>query len=407
MLPHVMASRSRFTGRLVPRWFVGGSIALCALAATGCRKKKIIDDETLSLAVGARHACALMINKGVRCWGANDMGQLGETTREPHPTPVRLRGTTERYTDLEAGGTMTCARTQERGVECWGSVRRATSRGDEPVPIDVSSLKDVEQIALGESHGCVRLEQGTVRCFGNNDRGQLGAGHTNRLPGVVEVSGLWGVVWLSAGKEHTCAVLTDTSVRCWGRNHEGQLGDGTTKDSASPVSVAQVQGAKRVAAGGAHSCALVSDGAVRCWGKNDHGQLGDGTKVRHPIATPVANLSEQKGVAAGDSHSCSFGVDASVRCWGQNNHSQMADGTSDDRTTPHRVAGFAGQGITAVPEQPFALADVKLGDGFTCVRASDKRIRCWGKNDQGQAGDGTREVRAVPVGVKLQKVVEP
>ncbi len=380
-----------------------GLVAVAAVSSSGCRRKKKIDDETLSLAVGARHACALMANKGVRCWGANELGQLGGGKREPHPMPVRMVGTTDSFIDLEAGGSMTCARTEAHTVECWGGARRQTSSGEEPIPIDVSSLKDVEQMAIGGTHACARMEMGTVRCLGGNEHGQLGVGKVERVPGVVEVGGLWGVVWISAGKEHSCAALTDGSVRCWGRNHEGQLGDGTTKDSASIVTVAQLRGVRRVACGAAHSCALLSDGGVRCWGKNDQGQLGDGTQVRHPLSTPVPGLEEQKGIAAGDAHTCSWGADASVRCWGANDQSQMADGTQKPRVAPHRIPGFSGQSITALPEQPFSIAEVKLGDGFSCVRASDKRIRCWGRNDVGQAGDGTREVRPVPVAAKLAK----
>jgi alpha-tubulin suppressor-like RCC1 family protein len=395
-------AEAHYTRAVLPRLAIATLAVALAVGSTGCRKRKKIDDETLSLAVGARHACVLMTDKGVRCWGANESGQLGEVSREPHPIPARLRGTTDRYVELEAGGSLTCARTESKTVECWGAAHLATTAGQEPIPIDVSGLKDVEQIAVGANHACVRLETGLVRCFGANDRGQLGIGHTDRVKGHVEVAGLWGVTWISTGREHSCAVVTDGSARCWGRNHEGQLGNGTTKDSATPVTV-ELAGVKRVAAGGAHSCALMNDETIRCWGKNDQGQLGDGTKVRHPISTPVTGLIEQKGVATGDAFSCSWGADAVVRCWGANDHSQMADGTREARPTPHRIVGFTGQGITAVPERPVAVLEVKMGEGFTCVRASDRRVRCWGRNDVGQAGDGTREVRGVPVGVKLAK----
>jgi alpha-tubulin suppressor-like RCC1 family protein len=379
-----------------------------ALASSGCHKRKKIDDETLSLAVGARHACALMTDKGVRCWGANELGQLGVPPGPPHPRPVRMIGTTQGFVDLAAGGALTCARTEQHTVECWGGMRRHTASGFEPIPIDVRSLKDVEQLAIGENHACARMEMGTVRCFGDNEYGQLGAGAggpaRDRVAGLVEVGGLWGVVWISAGKDHTCAVVTDGSVRCWGRNQEGQLGDGTTKDSAAIVTVASLTGVQRVACGAAHTCALLRDGSVRCWGKNDQGQLGDGTQVHHLVPTAaVSGLEEQKGLAAGDANTCAWGADGAIRCWGANDHSQMADGTHEPRPTPHRIPGFSGPGFTPVPELTVAIATLQFGDGFACVRASDKRIRCWGQNDAGQAGDGTREVRTVPVAVELAK----
>ena len=377
-------------------------LSLVALSTVGCRKKKKIDDEVLSIGVGAKHACALMLDKGVRCWGDNSLGQLGDTSREPHPIPVRMVGNTTSFIELEAGGNLTCARTEAHTLDCWGSIRRKTATGEEPVPFDTSSLKDVEQVSIGAAHGCARLEAGTVRCFGVNDHGELGLGNTERAKGTTDVVGLWGAISVCAGREHSCAVTADGTVKCWGRNQEGQLGDGSTKDSASPVSVAGVMGARRVACGGAHSCALLGGGEVRCWGKNDQGQLGDGTRVRHPNAVAVSGLEEQKGISAGDAHTCAFAGDT-IRCWGANDQSQMADGTHESRLTPRRITGFSGQSITAVPEQPFAITEVKLGEGFTCVRSNDKRARCWGKNDMGQAGDGTRDVRPVPVDVALAR----
>ncbi len=94
------------------------------------------------------------------------------------------------------------------------------------------------------------------------------------------------VLAIAVGGEHTCAVLGDGTARCWGRNNFGQLGDDTMVPRGTPVAVSRLTGAQALFSGSFHTCAAVdSQKHIKCWGLNGNGQLGDGTATnRH---TPV------------------------------------------------------------------------------------------------------------------------
>ncbi len=153
-----------------------------------------------------------------------------------------------------------------------------------------------DAIAAGTGHTCVLLDNGSVRCWGLNSFGQLGVGDTanrgdatnemgDKLPAVALGTGRSAVA-LAAGADHTCALLDDGSVKCWGRNDDGELGlgdtadrgDGTNQmgDNLPAVSLGTGRTAVAITAGADHTCALLDNGSVKCWGNNDFGQLGDG-----------------------------------------------------------------------------------------------------------------------------------
>jgi alpha-tubulin suppressor-like RCC1 family protein len=102
------------------------------------------------------------------------------------------------------------------------------------------------------------------------------------------VVSLAGVLAVAGGYESSCALLDDGTLRCWGNNANGELGDGTTRDRSSPVAVAGLSHAIAVSAGMVQTCALLDSGGIRCWGGNSYGQLGDGTTTDSPTPVNVA-----------------------------------------------------------------------------------------------------------------------
>lgn len=199
--------------------------------------------EATAVAVGQLHTCALLTTKQLRCWGSNNGGPIG--------------------------------------------LGYATAIGNDEHPTAVPPLPftDVEKVVAGTYHTCLLRAGGDVHCFGSNDGGQLGLGHTNDIgdtesPDVGPVALGGPAIDVTAGSSHTCAVLLGGDVRCWGYGPKGQLGLGHTMtigDDELPTAVPPVQlGAPAVSISASlrHTCAVLADGRLRCWGEGSYGALG-------------------------------------------------------------------------------------------------------------------------------------
>ncbi len=163
-----------------------------------------MDSGVSAIAAGTWHTCALTSSGGVKCWGRNIQGQLGDGTTTDSPTPVDVSELSSGVSAITAGGAHTCALTSSGGVKCWGNGYGLTSA-------EVNGLSSgVSAIVAGGSHTCALTSGGGVKCWGDNQIGELGDGTTTNSPTPVEVSGLSsGVSAIEAGGSHTCA-LTST-----------------------------------------------------------------------------------------------------------------------------------------------------------------------------------------------------
>jgi Raf kinase inhibitor-like YbhB/YbcL family protein len=338
-----------------------------------------------------RATCALLNNGGAKCWGWNNKGQIGDgTSGIDKLTPTDVVGLSSDVADIVSGGTHTCALLNNGAVKCWGNnsygeVGDGTWGLTKLSPVNVSGLgSGVTQISAGGSHTCALLESGGVKCWGLNDYGQLGDGTsgTNRRSPVDVVSLQAGVARIAAGDGHTCALLGSGEVKCWGKNNYGQVGDGTAgTNRLTPVSVSGlVEGVIQITAGGNHTCGLLTGGGVKCWGHNAFGQIEDGT----PFSSGVAQ------VVAGGAHTCALLSAGGVKCWGYNGYGQVGDGTAGtDKLTPVDVTGIGSE-----------VTQISAGGSHTCALLQSDMVMCWGSNGNGQVGDGTTSNHFTPVHVR-------
>jgi alpha-tubulin suppressor-like RCC1 family protein len=256
-----------------------------------------LSDDVTAITTGHFHACALTVNHKVQCWGKNDEGQLGDGTTTSHDSPVEVVGIAEDVIAVDAGKLHTCAVTSDGGVKCWG-YNIYGQLGDQTTaqrltPTDVFGLTSgVLSVSAGGYHTCALTTAGGVKCWGLNHNGELGNGQNTNSSIPVNVSGMaGGMVSVQTGHEHTCAVSASGKSKCWGLNQNGQLGDGTLVDRNRPVAVVGLSsGVQELSTGYSHSCALLSAGNVKCWGYNDFGQLGDGSAIERLTPVNVLDL---------------------------------------------------------------------------------------------------------------------
>ena len=279
--------------------------------------------------------------------GQNDKGQVGDGTTTDRLTPVDVSGLTSGVTALTAGQKHTCAVTIAGAVKCWGLNDKGQlgdgTATDRSLPVSVTGLPGAAgAIAAGERHTCAVTTGGAVLCWGYNSDGQLGDGSQTDRTGPVAVSGLGvGFGDVAGGQSHSCAIAISGAVRCWGRNDKGQLGDGTQTDRLTPVPVGGLTDVRAISAGQKHTCVATLGGKAACWGQNADGQLGDGSKTDR--LTPVAVSGLTAGVvdiATGTSHSCAMTLSGSGWCWGKNGQGRLGDGTTTDSIVPVLVLGI-------------------------------------------------------------------
>ncbi len=365
--------------------------------------------ELRQLDAGLAHTCVTLANGAMKCWGRHDYGQLGDGTPAPggHSAPVTVAGLTGEIASITVGNFHTCAQT-DAGVQCWGfNEDRQLGDGtdtDRAVPTTTSGLDTgVLSIAAGGNHGCALMDDATMRCWGANGYSQLGdPERLARFEPITVIAGiddepLEGVFAFDAGLYHTCAVRADElvsgAVVCWGSIERGQGGDGRVGSfNNRPKAVIGLDmGATAVALGHYHSCARLDDGTVKCWGDNGRGQLGaEVVEGEEYQSTPldVAGLSDVAAIGAGRDHSCALTEAGAVLCWGANGSGQLGDGTNTDRHTPATVTGLD-SGVT----------QLAVGSDHACAMRASGEVLCWGANDSGQLGDGSREVRTAPLAV--------
>lgn len=326
---------------------------------------------------GGAHTCALVggdDSQRLHCFGRWETGEVCSSKKIPPPTndPTLV--------DLAASSNL-CFVTKGGLVLCSGTRYRGPVTGRPPPKpgafIPVPGVHGAVEITAGLDHVCARTKAGSVACWGENKKGQLGDGgqQSTNNPVWPPVS---DVVQIDAGQSHTCARTQKGEVYCWGDNGWGQLGHRGTRYKSEPTAVEELAPAVELASGGDRTCVVENTGSVKCWG---YGPLGDGTEDSSATPVDVRIKADLTDLELGDYHMCGRTQKGDVMCWGSNYMGELGLGNRRDASLPVKVPGV---------RNPAGLMTAVYR---SCVIAANGKAQCTGTNVSGQLGDGTRKTR--------------
>ena len=355
---------------------------------------------------GGAHACAILRDGSVRCWGANASGQLGISASDggtPYEAaPRRVAGianaTSIATTGRDISGT-TCVVSGDGEVSCfgsdaWGQLGRgaAPSIGPHPDPLPLPGLR-AKAVTLAETFALALGTDDRLWSWGSNDHEQLArelpdSGPEDAGPNPSTTPAPADRITVATrsfgGTAANGFVVTgEGQVLSWGGSRTSeQLGRASSiLVDPTPLSVA-LANATSVATGAAHACALTS-GSVHCWGQNDHGQLG--TTVQAPSLFPTAVVLPENvhpvAVAAGGNNTCILASKGEIYCWGANGSGQLGTAPGHDQATAEHIASIEGEAVA-----------VAVMDEAACALMRTGSVVCWGDNLVGQLGRGARDV---------------
>ncbi|MDA8680859.1 hypothetical protein N9M45_04645, partial [Euryarchaeota archaeon] len=402
--------------------------------------------EAVAITSGSYHVCTILDNGTVSCWGRNNHGQLGDgtTTDRNTPTQTSSLGNGRTAVAISAGYYHhACALLDDNTVTCWGDNTDGRlgdgTQVDRSSPTQTSSLGSGRTgiaITSGSDHSCVIIDNGTISCWGNNDYNQIGDGtNSDRLTptqtsslgtgrtvavserdldndGILNIfdtfpfsiysqpnvlgfqeGSIFTDTTLSLGYSHTCAILDNGSVTCWGKGSNGRLGNGGVLDKSSPTftgSLGTGRNAVSISSGGEHTCAILDNGEVSCWGWGGRGQLGNSGTSNQMTPNLISSLGTGRtavSISSGSGHTCAILDSGEVSCWGGGNYGQLGNGGTLDKTTPTQISSL-GTGRTAV--------SISSGGEHTCAILDNGSVSCWGNGNYGQLGNGGTSNKLTP-----------
>jgi alpha-tubulin suppressor-like RCC1 family protein len=317
-------------------------LGVSAVNANSTPNKVYQVSNALEIVAGRDFACARISDGGVACWGRGDLGQTGDgiDTKADRIFATRVQSVNTAI-GIAAGFSHACVLLVDKTVRCWGENHLYQLGNDtskiETMPVQVEGIPSVKEISSGANHTCALTESGFVYCWGDNKFGQLGIGTMMTLkskPSVV--LGLKKINKIQLGYNSSCASVEITGFTCWGWGIDGQLAETDRFNRSLPVPITlstltdSATALVSISLGRTKACGLLNSpksNLMYCWGTT--------------VSTDPISSSSATSVSLGSDHGCTVTTTGTVQCWGWNHKGQLGLGTiSNTVTSIATVSGF-------------------------------------------------------------------
>ncbi len=314
-----------------------------AVTANSTPNKVYQISNAVEIASGRDFACARLSDGGVACWGRGDLGQTGDglDTKIDRIFATRVQSVNTAV-GIAAGSSHACVLLADGTIRCWGEnqfyqLGNETSK-IETMPVRVEGVPLTKEISSGADHTCALAENGFVYCWGDNKFGQLGIGTMMTLrskPSVV--LGLKKANKIQMGYDSSCASVETTGFTCWGEGVDGQLAETDRFNRSLPVPITlstltdSATALVSISIGRTKACGLLNSARsnlMYCWGTT--------------VTTDPISGSSATSVSLGSDHGCTVTTTGTVQCWGWNHKGQLGLGTIRNAVTSiATVTGFS------------------------------------------------------------------
>lgn len=414
-----------------------------------------VNSKWIVIEAGADYAMAIKSNGSLFSWGKNQRGQLGNNSTSNASSPVAISSSLP-WIGMSCGQSGSSGNVQHSiGLKADGSVwtwgdntlgALGNTQNTSPIISEPTTIfplvNNIVAVETGNGVSYIRDASGQVYAAGTDSTGALGnTAPLTSSPGFIPIS-VVPVSWssISAGQNLTAALKSDGTIWMWGSNSNGQLGNGSLTPTlvTTATQIGTASNWKMITAGANHIMAINASGQLFAWGGNGNGQLGNGstsTSVLSPILIP--STVPWISVSGGFNFSLGVKADGTLWSWGLNTSAQLGKGNTNNvaaNLSPAQIGtetnwvfanagnvsgaavkadgtlwmwgdnafGQLGKGNNSSGSQNYTPAMVSGGD-WTCIGhgsgsvhvvalKSNGTLWSWGRNNEGQLGNGTNTV---------------